>query len=124
NESELERYVAREIEKIPPDWQWTHLFQSVLENWKQKMLPLARSGKGKSIDLELQAIRMGGVRILAINGEIFSRFTQMLRDNLRDARIFVIGYANEGFGYIPTREAYAEGGYEVDQAHLFYGSFR
>ena len=39
-------------------------------------------------------------------------------------RLFVAGYANAAFGYIPTREAYAEGGYEVDAAHFFYNSFR
>ena len=41
-----------------------------------------------------------------------------------DAPVFVVGYANAVFGYIPTRQAYAEGGYEVDTAHFFYNGFR
>jgi hypothetical protein len=61
--------------------------------------------------------------ILAISGELFSRFAAMLRQRVSKP-LFVVGYANAVFGYIPTREAYEEGGYEVDQAHFFYNSFR
>ena len=38
--------------------------------------------------------------------------------------LFVVGYANAGFGYVPRAEAYDEGGYEVETAHFFYNSFR
>jgi hypothetical protein len=61
--------------------------------------------------------------LLAISGELFSRFTATLRDRIAKP-LFVVGYANAAFGYIATREAYEEGGYEVDQAHFFYNSFR
>jgi hypothetical protein len=124
DEQRLHQFAEEEIAKIPPNWQWTNLFKGVIENWRAQMLARVRRGEGRSIDIELHAIRIGNVRILAINGEIFSRFATMLREKLADKNIFIIGYANEGFGYIPTRAAYAEGGYEVDQAHLFYGSFR
>ena len=39
-------------------------------------------------------------------------------------KIYLIGYANGDVGYLPTRAAYAEGGYEVEVAHMFYGGFR
>src|SRR5213078_4275915 len=81
------------------------------------------AGKAREVPIELQAIRIGDVTIVTVNGEMFTRFTAMLRDAL-GPHIFTVAYANSAFGYIPTREAYAEGGYEVDTAHFFYNSFR
>jgi hypothetical protein len=72
----------------------------------------------------VQAARVGDVTIVAVNGEMFARFTDDVRRLTGNDRLFVVGYANAAFGYIPTREAYAEGGYEVDTAHYFYNSFR
>ena len=31
---------------------------------------------------------------------------------------------NGDLGYLPTRAAYDEGGYEVEVAHMFYDAFR
>ena len=33
----------------------------------------------------------------------------------------VLGYANGDIGYIPTQPAYAQGGYEVEDAYKYYG---
>jgi hypothetical protein len=87
-------------------------------------MPLVATGGGKSHDIEIQLVRIGDLTVVAVNGEMFSRFTDDLRRAVGDDRLFVVGYANAAFGYIPTREAYAEGGYEVDTAHFFYNSFR
>ena len=73
--------------------------------------------------IDLLAVGIGSIKMLAVNGEMFSRFTDLLRQKTAE-RLFVVAYANAAFGYIPTREAYAEGGYEVDTAHFFYNSFR
>ena len=60
---------------------------------------------------------------MGANAEIFSQFTDILRAHSNQP-IYLVGYANGDIGYLPTRAAYAEGGYEVDVAHLFYGGFR
>ena len=98
-------------------------FRQAVLKWRDTQKALVEKGEGKSIDIELFAIDLGPVVILAINGEMFSRFTAMLREKIAKP-LFVVGYANAAFGYIPTREAYDEGGYEVDHAHFFYNSFR
>src|SRR4029453_9686344 len=92
--------------------------------WRATLKPLIAAGGGRTHDIELHAARIGDVTVLGVNGEMFARFTDDLRRAGGDERIFVVGYANAGFGYIPTREAYAEGGYEVETAHSFYNSFR
>jgi len=33
------------------------------------------------------------------------------------ANTFIIGYCNGSVGYLPTRQAYSEGGYEVNVTH-------
>src|SRR5205823_5386708 len=91
--------------------------------WRDRQKSLIDSGHGKSIDIELFAIDLGPVMVLAISGELFSRFTGTLRERITKP-LFVVSYANAAFGYIATRHAYEEGGYEVDQAHFFYNSFR
>ena len=52
-----------------------------------------------------------------------SEFTDWLR-RACNKQVYLNGYANGDMGYLPTRAAYAEGGYEVEVAHLFYGGFR
>ncbi|HEX2514952.1 MAG TPA: hypothetical protein VH257_09635, partial [Chloroflexota bacterium] len=36
-------------------------------------------------------------------------------------RTLVAGWANDNIGYVPDADAYALGGYEVDQASRYYG---
>jgi hypothetical protein len=108
---------------IPAGHAWEHAVHSAISAWRSTMKQTIAAGGGREVEIEIQAIRIGEVKIVAINGELFSRFTTMLRERVGD-NLFVVGYANAAFGYIPTREAYAEGGYEVEQAHFFYNSFR
>jgi hypothetical protein len=46
----------------------------------------------------------------------------MIQDRFPDQTVFIVGYANDTrMGYIPTKEAYLEKGYEVDAAFRYYG---
>ncbi len=120
----IDRAAGAFVARSAPDDPWAALRAGVAATWTDAMKRAIRSdGGGRSVPIEIQAARIGDVRIVAVNGELFSRFTEMLRKRTT-ANLFVVGYANAPFGYIPTREAYAEGGYEVDEAHFFYNSFR
>jgi len=68
-------------------------------------------------------VSVGDVVFISLNGEVFSQFADWLRD-AAVPRVYVVGYANGGLGYLPTLAAYAEGGYEVEVAHIFQGHFR
>ena len=39
-----------------------------------------------------------------------------------DPQVCVVGYANGSIGYWAPESAYAQGGYEVDTAYLYYGT--
>ena len=49
-------------------------------------------------------------------GEVFNETGTHIKEHSPFPSTFFVGYANGNVGYIPTPEAYAEGGYEVEQA--------
>lgn len=66
----------------------------------------------------VQRLSIGGLPLYALPGEIFSRFSLQLREA---GPAMVAGFANGTVGYVPVREAYPRGGYEVDSAYRYYG---
>jgi hypothetical protein len=68
----------------------------------------------KTIPWELMAIRIGDVVLLSVPGEPFTETAQQVACQSPFAHTLFSGYSNGGFGYIPVREAYLEGGYEIE----------
>jgi len=60
----------------------------------------------------VQAFRLGSVGIVMLPGEIFVEFGLDIKLNSPAERTFVVELANGIVGYVPTREAFAGGGYE------------
>ena len=60
------------------------------------------------------------VSFACFGAEMFTSTGDDLRQRLGHPA-YVVSYANGVFGYLPPAWAVAEGGYEVDGAHLFYG---
>jgi Neutral/alkaline non-lysosomal ceramidase, N-terminal len=71
---------------------------------------------------QLLLITLGDIALVGIPGEPFVEFGLALKSNPYFEHTFVVGYANDLIGYIPTREAYPLGGYEVDTARIAEGS--
>lgn len=75
----------------------------------------ARLYFGKSsIPWPVQAITIGNIALLSMAGEPFSEIGIRIREQSPFPYTLVSGYSNGGFGYIPTREAFPKGGYEVE----------
>ncbi|MFB9950346.1 alkaline ceramidase [Rhizobium puerariae] len=67
-------------------------------------------------------LRWGGVPVVALPGEIFAETALSIRAALGPERpAFVIGFADDNPGYIPPASEFRHGGYEVDEAHRYYG---
>jgi hypothetical protein len=127
----LESHGVDEIDRIADDftarsnqYAWGEPFRVALKAWRDSMKRTIDVHGGRDVPIEMQAVRLGDVTIVTVNGEMCTRFTDYVRRGLGSENLFVVAYANAAFGYIPTREAYAEGGYEVETAHFFYNSFR
>jgi neutral ceramidase len=103
--------------------QWGDKYRRVVEHWRQTLLQNGHADGNRHHEAELFGVCLNDVILVGANAEVFSEFTDMLR---RDGgkKVYLLGYANGDMGYLPTRAAYAEGGYEVEVAHMFYGGFR
>lgn len=63
----------------------------------------------------------GGMILIGMPGEIFAATALGLRAALGDRPVMLAGFSDDNPGYIPPRQEYPFGGYEVDEAHRFYG---
>jgi neutral ceramidase len=67
------------------------------------------------------ALTWGGQAIVALPGEIFAETAVGIREGLGEPSAVVVGYAEGCPGYLPPASAFVHGGYEVDEAHRYYG---
>ena len=89
--------------------------------WRMKRATMARDAASEyagltDVPVEIQGIRIGQVALLGIEGEPFMEIGREIKDRSPFSHTLVCGYANGygGLAYLPTDEAYAEGGYEAD----------
>lgn len=59
--------------------------------------------------------------MVAIGGEVVVGYALRLKRELPDEPLWVAGYCNEVFGYVPTEKVLAEGGYEADFSQIYFG---
>lgn len=75
-----------------------------------------------SQDVPVQVWRFGrDITLVAIGGEVVVDYALRLRRDHPDEHVWPVGYANDVFGYLPSRRILDEGGYEGGGALLYYG---
>ena len=90
--------------------------------WAQEMVDLAAGGAPpQPVIAEIQAIAIDDIALVGLPGEVFVEIGMNIRAASPFRDTFIIGYANRSVGYLPTRAAFDEGGYEVEFAHRYYG---
>lgn len=62
---------------------------------------------------EVQVMRIGPLGLVALPGEIFVEFGLAIKAAAPFANVAVVSLANGDLGYVPTEEAFAQGGYET-----------
>ncbi|MDR3372390.1 MAG: alkaline ceramidase [Ancalomicrobiaceae bacterium] len=88
-------------------------------DWARLIAPL----EPQPIAARVTVFNWGGVAIAAMPGEIFAETSLSVRRALgAETPAVVIGLAEDGPGYIPPASEFAFGGYEVDEAHRYYGA--
>jgi hypothetical protein len=93
--------------------------ENVMRVWHPWMPPIVLDRGQQFLEAEVQALRLGGAELVALSAEPFVLTGAALKA-LSKEPLVVCGYANGMVGYVPCREDFARGGYEVDEAHLFY----
>ncbi|MEG7841638.1 neutral/alkaline non-lysosomal ceramidase N-terminal domain-containing protein [Bacillus mobilis] len=74
------------------------------------------------IDLEVQLFQVNDGMFFGIPMEPFSETALEVKESLRNELAFFGGYTNGYIGYLPTREEFAYGGYEVELNPIVYGT--
>jgi len=114
--AEVERQTAQPAAETPPYVTW-HSRPSVARA-KAALARVKERGSGP-IRCEIQAIKLGPIALVGWPGEIFCELGMDLKERSPFRPTYVIGYANGTIGYVPTPEAFGEGGYEAESAaHL------
>ncbi len=101
----------------PPD---PRLVKAQVDELYARLLLLRVSGQTaegatapKSIAVEIQGIRIGETVLIGVPVELFVEIGLAVKAASPWKRTWVLGYTNGSMGYLPSRDAYAEGGYEV-----------
>jgi neutral ceramidase len=79
---------------------------------------LAKTGKiQKTYSYPVQVVRFGDdLTLIALAGETVVDFSLRLKRELPGSSVWVAGYSNDVFGYVPSRRVLEEGGYEAGGA--------
>jgi hypothetical protein len=75
---------------------------------------------GPAYPCPLQVVRLGDeLLMIAIGGEPVIDYAHMMRREFAGPLVWVAGYCNDMFGYVPTRAVLQEGGYEGGRSVLW-----
>lgn len=70
----------------------------------------------------VQVVRFGhDMALVALSGETVVDYALRLRRELPHERLWIAGYCNEVFAYVPSERVLAEGGYEGGGAMVYFG---
>jgi hypothetical protein len=76
----------------------------------------------RSYPCPVQAWRFGeDLTLIAIGGEVVVDFVLRLKRELGAEKLWVAGYANDVFAYVPSVRILTEGGYEAEYNLIYYG---
>jgi len=70
--------------------------------------------------VEVMVLRIGSVGVVALPGEVFCETGMAIKRASPAEHTIVVELANDAAGYLPTREAYEQGGYEVTPGATAY----
>jgi len=78
-----------------------------------------RQKKPKELNpLEIQAIKIGNCALITFPGELFVEIGLKIKEKSPFPHTYIVGYANGYVGYLPTKQAFEEGGYEAVASHF------
>ena len=74
--------------------------------------------KQDNVPLNITVARLGDVAFVGLGAEVFTEIGMVIKAGSPCAHTFVITHCNGSAGYLPTKEAYVQDGYEVKSSHF------
>ena len=73
---------------------------------------VVKNFKNTTVSIPTTAMRIGDFTWVTFPGELFHEIGQVIKLSTHARYPFIVGYCNGSLGYLPTQQAYSEGGYE------------
>jgi len=112
----------------PPSREEIKELESSKDTYRQRLgKKLAeRLEKGEPIPTScscpVQVVRFGDdLSLVALGGEVVVDYALRLRKEFPAKRLWIAGYSNDVFAYVPSERVLAEGGYEAGGAMVYFG---
>ncbi|MHB0912691.1 MAG: neutral/alkaline non-lysosomal ceramidase N-terminal domain-containing protein [Armatimonadota bacterium] len=84
------------------------------DDYKALLYRKLRAEQDEDIRVMQACFAVGDTAFISFPGELFTEIGMKIKTESPFAHTYIIGLANGYAGYVPTREAIAQGGYEVD----------
>jgi len=98
------------------------LADGVGDDFKARLLHELRDREDADNPVEQICVALDDTALISFPGELFTEIGQQIKNASPFERTYVVGLANGYLGYVPTREAISQGGYEVDVRRLDDGA--
>jgi neutral ceramidase len=105
---ELKGHTSKDIDNIRLDLIYQNIIMRNLEE-------IGSAPTGNRLT-EIQGIRVGDAVLVSLPGEVFVELGLDIKSKSPFPYTFILGYTNDYIGYVPTKEAFSEGGYEVSSS--------
>ena len=98
-----------------------HTATALLEN-NQRYLSALSNRVTRWVDLRVQFLVLGELVLVFVGAELFAHIALKFDRDFPRKRVLLCGCLDPLLGYLVPPEEYEHGGYEVDEAFLFYGA--
>jgi neutral ceramidase len=118
----LELAGAPGVEQLKQQAQSTDKYQK--RNAEDVLSALEKTGRVPSTYPYLVHVVQFGddLTMIGLAGEVVVDYSLRLKKELAGTPVWVAGYSNDVFGYVPSRRVLEEGGYEAYNSILYYGT--
>jgi neutral ceramidase len=124
SEDELEAIIRKRKSELQSSGREYDPDREITLTWAQDALTMVKLGKkSAAVPVEVQILRLGEIILVGIPGEVFVEIGLGIKEGSPFEHTFVAGYTNGCIGYMPTKEAFQEGGYETHSAYRLYGIY-
>ncbi len=92
--------------------------------WAEEAGAVVEAGNAVDhLEMEIQAIRLGTVALLALPAELFVEIGIHIKQRSPFANTIIVTLANGALCYLPTTKAFTKGGYETEFSAKVYGLY-
>lgn len=99
---------------IEPTWSGNYCSEKFKNYFKKSYYSFEKLKEKKDkITTIIQAVRIGNAVLVTVPGEQFVEYGLRIKSDSYFKNTFLVDLANDSIGYIPTKNAYKEGGYQT-----------